>query len=150
MAAHFVPGVTAESLHRLHALWEERVGAVSRPPALPRTDPDLNRRLRVGLVSADLHAHPVGYLLIRAIEARDPTSVEYVAYSGSGADDAIARRFRPAIRTWRDIAEWSDARLASALWLVALTAMTMGAGLLAGRPRFVEDAPIRRIRVAPN
>jgi protein O-GlcNAc transferase len=112
MAAQFVPGVSTKGLAALHALWQQRVGAALHPAVPPRTDPDPDRRLRVGLVSADLHEHPVGYFLIRAIEAQDRAAVEYVVYSGSGKDDAVARRFRQAVRQWRDIGTWSDARLA--------------------------------------
>jgi predicted O-linked N-acetylglucosamine transferase (SPINDLY family) len=112
MAAQYVPGVTAESLAVLHALFEQRVGAKLRPAVEPRTDPDPGRRLRVGLVSADLHEHPVGYFLIRAVEARDPAAVEYIVYAGGAKDDALGRRFRKAIPQWHDIAAWSDARLA--------------------------------------
>jgi predicted O-linked N-acetylglucosamine transferase (SPINDLY family) len=112
MAAQFVPGVSAESLGALHALWEQRVGAGLRQAEPPRTNPDPDRRLRVGLVSADLHEHPVGYFLIRAVEAQDPAAVEYFVYAGSAKDDAVARRFRRAVRQWRDTASWSDARLA--------------------------------------
>jgi protein O-GlcNAc transferase len=112
MAAQFEPGVTAQSLKTLHALWQERIGAALRPASAARTDKNAERRLRVGLVSADLHEHPVGYFLIRAVEANDPTEIEYVVYAGSARDDAIARRFRQAVPKWRDIAGWSDAKLA--------------------------------------
>jgi CP family cyanate transporter-like MFS transporter len=37
------------------------------------------------------------------------------------------------------VSKWPDARLASTIWLLLLTAITMGAGALAGRPRFVDD-----------
>ncbi len=113
MAAQFETGVSAASLADLHATWQQRVGSALGPAAAPPVlAPDPERRLRVGLVSADLHEHPVGYFLIRAVEAQDPAVVEYVAYSGGNRDDALARRFRAAIRLWRQTAEWSDARLA--------------------------------------
>jgi tetratricopeptide (TPR) repeat protein len=112
MAAQYVPGVGAASLAGLHAQWEQRVGAALSPSRSVATGPDPERRLHVGLVSADLHEHPVGYFLIRAIEAHDPAQVEYVAYAGSDSSDAVARRFRAAIPAWRSIAAWSDAMLA--------------------------------------
>jgi predicted O-linked N-acetylglucosamine transferase (SPINDLY family) len=112
MAAQFEPGVSAASLAELHALWEQRIGAALRP-ALPAATPaDPERRLRVGLVSDELHEHPVGYFVIRVVEAHDPAAVEYTAYCAGKRDDAVARRFRRAIRRWRDTAGWSDARLA--------------------------------------
>ncbi len=39
------------------------------------------------------------------------------------------------------VSRWPDARLASTLWLTALAVFTTVAAVLAGRPRFVEDAP---------
>ena len=35
--------------------------------------------------------------------------------------------------------KWPDARLASTIWLLVITAITMVAGAIAGRPRFVDD-----------
>jgi CP family cyanate transporter-like MFS transporter len=37
------------------------------------------------------------------------------------------------------VSKWPDARLASTIWLLIITAITMVAGALAGRPRFVDD-----------
>jgi protein O-GlcNAc transferase len=112
MAAQFVPGVTAASLAALHALWEQRVAAPLRPAKPAATAPDPDRRLRIGLVSPDLREHPVGYFLIRALEAHDKAAVEYIAYTDSECHDAIARRFRAVTRAWHVNAGWSDDRVA--------------------------------------
>jgi len=37
------------------------------------------------------------------------------------------------------VSKWPDARLASTIWLLLIAAITMVAGALAGRPRFVDD-----------
>jgi cyanate permease len=38
------------------------------------------------------------------------------------------------------VSKWPDSRLASTIWLGVLVAITMIAGSVAGRPRFVDDA----------
>jgi protein O-GlcNAc transferase len=118
MAAQYEPGVTAASLAARHALWERRIGAALRPPPGAATEAgraDPERRLRVGLVSSDLHAHPVGIFTIRAVEACGPARITYVAYAGSNRGDAMAGRFRRAIGCWRDTQGWSDAQLTEAV-----------------------------------
>ncbi len=113
MAAQYRPGVTAAELATLHRRWQSEVGDRLRPARpLHAVRPDPDRRLRVGLVSADLRAHPVGYFAIGAVEAFDPAAIEVVAYAANPAEDAITRRFRARAALWRTVAEMEDAALA--------------------------------------
>lgn len=114
LAAQYERGMTAEKLKELHRRWDSLLEkpvspARGRFPLLP----DPSRTLRVGLVSADLRQHPVGYFTIRAVESLSPSEAEVVAYSGTPSDDAISVRFRECVRRWRDTSEWSDSQLAS-------------------------------------
>ncbi len=111
MAAQYVPGVTAESLHTLHAMWEARIGGKVTP--MPLSTRQRGAVLRVGLVSADLRMHPVGQFTIRAIEALNPAAIALVIYSGTTAPDALTARFRACAAQWHDIAGWSDETLAT-------------------------------------
>ena len=114
LTAQYEPGMTAETLRNLHRRWDTQFGKpLHSGHRRYLSSPDPNRRLRLGLVSGDLRAHPVGYLTIRVVEALDPAKIEVVAYSGIPSDDAIAVRFKQCVRGWRDTSEWSDARLAS-------------------------------------
>jgi len=114
LTAQYEVDMTAEKLQNLHGRWDTQFGKPLHPGHRRYlSTPELNRRLRVGLVSGDLREHPVGYFTIRAVEALDPTKIEIVAYCGVASDDAIALRFKQSVRCWRDTSEWSDARLAS-------------------------------------
>jgi len=112
-AAQYEPGATAATLLRQHRVWGERFGLPPRPGRRSAPgSPDAERCLRVGFVSGDLRAHPVGYFTVRAIESLDPAAVAIVLYSGVPAQDAIATRMRKAAWRWRDTYAWSDERLA--------------------------------------
>jgi predicted O-linked N-acetylglucosamine transferase (SPINDLY family) len=68
--------------------------------------------LRLGLVSADLGRHPVGYFLLRAVEHLDPHQAAVVCYSNRVHHDDLTARFRATASAWHEVAGWSDERLA--------------------------------------
>src|SRR5262249_7847465 len=67
-----------------------------------------NRPLRVGFVSGDLAHHPVGYLLIRLVEAIDREQIEAYCYSSRRREDDLTERFKAAAVVWRPTALVSD------------------------------------------
>jgi predicted O-linked N-acetylglucosamine transferase (SPINDLY family) len=95
------PDATAAGL--LDAL--RRIGAalprVAPFPAVAAREPE--RRLRVGLLSATLKTHPVGWLTIAGFETLDPAAFELVALGPAHADDALQRRFRAAAAEWHAV-----------------------------------------------
>lgn len=72
------------------------------------------RPLRVGLVSGDLRAHPVGFFLLPLLEGLDAPDLVVHAYDnhGGGGTDAVARRLRARCADWQQVDTWSDATLA--------------------------------------
>jgi len=66
------------------------------------------RRLRVGYVSGDFRAHPVGSFLVRVLEAHDPEAIEITCYSNSRFADGMTERLRRAADHWRSIADLDD------------------------------------------
>jgi predicted O-linked N-acetylglucosamine transferase (SPINDLY family) len=71
-------------------------------------DRDPDRRLRVGLLSADLRAHPVGRFLSAVLPALDPAKVELFAYSNTDEEDAVTDVLRPAVPHWLNVHALSD------------------------------------------
>ncbi|MGF6722715.1 protein O-GlcNAc transferase [Paraburkholderia sp. GAS41] len=69
------------------------------------TDPAcaLRRPLRIGFVSGDLKAHPVGYFLENVLANLDPKRVELVAYSLTHSEDAITERIKPYFSDWKSL-----------------------------------------------
>lgn len=91
--------------------------AAQQPLALLPPPPrrDAARRLRVGLVSADLRAHPVGFFLDSLVNTEAARALDWVAYSnwapGELADSDTQQRLRAAMTQWHDVGHWSDEQL---------------------------------------
>ncbi|HEY8099803.1 MAG TPA: tetratricopeptide repeat protein [Burkholderiaceae bacterium] len=71
-------------------------------------------RLRIGMVSADLRNHPVGYFLEGLLSHIDPMRIELIAYPSQRKDDELTARIRPCFSTWKPIGQ-NDAAAATAI-----------------------------------
>jgi protein O-GlcNAc transferase len=77
---------------------------------------DPNRRIRVGVISADFRQHAVGLFLIETLRALDSNVIELFAYSGMDqADDPLNADFRGFIKNWRNSFKVSDQDLAASI-----------------------------------
>jgi Flp pilus assembly protein TadD len=109
---HYRDGVSLSELAEAHAAFDRSFGAPLRTTWKPHENvPDPDRRLRLGFVSPDLHRHPVGYFLVRFLEHLDREQAEAICYKDSASSDDLTARIQAAT-TIRDVANWSDERLA--------------------------------------
>ena len=74
--------------------------------------PDPERRLRIGLLSGSLRAHPVGWLTVAGFEALDAGEFEIVCLAQNVASDTIARRVRALAAGWHEVDLLDDPGLA--------------------------------------
>lgn len=101
----------------------------------PRRDP--RERLRIGLVSGDLHAHPVAYFLDPLLRHADPARVSWHLYACRAIEDAWTARLRACATQWRVVAGMAPAQLAEQIHgdgidvLVDLAGHTADSGLAA-------------------
>ncbi|CAG4910236.1 tetratricopeptide repeat protein [Paraburkholderia gardini] len=58
-------------------------------------------RLRVGIVSGDLRAHPAGIFLESVFRYVNPARVELIAYATYTLEDEVTARLKPHFSTWR-------------------------------------------------
>ena len=77
----------------------------------PASHPD--RLPRIGFVSADFLGHPVGLLVVPAIEGLARTGHHLTCYSNSVNSDHLTARFIAAATVWRPVAGLSDDALAA-------------------------------------
>ena len=82
------------------------------PPPPPRP---VGRRLRVGILSADLRLHPVGHFLETVLDALRRREVDLVAYANQSKGAFVPERIRGAFGQWRDIADETDQRVAETM-----------------------------------
>jgi predicted O-linked N-acetylglucosamine transferase (SPINDLY family) len=91
------------------------VGHKARPYKEWTGTPDPVRRLRLGLVSADLRMHPVGFFIesmLAALVAQAGERIEVVVYANHPRPDAIAERIKASCQAWRMVVGMSDEELA--------------------------------------
>ncbi len=94
-------------------------GALASRQATARTEwsntRQLNKRLRVGLLSGDLREHPVGYFIetvLTALAGLQADKVELFAYANQLQADALTNRLRTCCSLWREVAGMTDSDLA--------------------------------------
>jgi len=94
-----------------HVRWGERFA----PRSLCRGDhanqPDSERRLRIGYVSADFWRTSAAPFIEPLLEHRDRSRYLVTCYHASRHDDEVTRRFREQADRWRDATDLDDEAL---------------------------------------
>jgi protein O-GlcNAc transferase len=101
----------------------KRYGALVSRKASPFTQwsaPRKPTRLRVGFVSGDLRAHPVGYFLEALVKALAGSRLDLMAYPTQAGSDALTERLRPHFVAFRPLHGQSDAQAARLIHADAL------------------------------
>ncbi|MEK7223264.1 MAG: hypothetical protein AAB156_03220, partial [Pseudomonadota bacterium] len=89
--------------------WHERHARKFAAQIRPHTNqPDPERPLRIGYVSADFKRHPIGYFLEPVLAEHDKSKVTVFCYSGVSVADEWTARIRTHADQWRDIAWKGD------------------------------------------
>ena len=104
------PRVTARDLFEETGRWNAWHAAPAAPP--PVREPDPERTLRVGYVSACLHRHNSSAHLANLLRARDRNGFHVTLYSAGTARDDWTAELRALADDWREIAGLSDAEAA--------------------------------------
>ena len=144
LALNYLPGIAAGQVAADHRAYGEAF-----PPRPPRPfantrDPD--RRLRIGFLSGDFRAHPVGYFLEAAIAAHDRRDFELLAYANQAGGDATTARFRAIFDAFRRVHGLPDAAVAARIRADAIDILVDLAGHTQGTRLAVLDhraAPVQ-------
>ncbi|WP_162619829.1 hypothetical protein [Salinicola acroporae] len=115
LTKHYDPEASAESILQKSKKWSARF----KPPQVfdhGEKDTSPNRRLRVGLLSGNLRAHPVGWMISSALEQL-PDDIEIHAYSDTdaGDNDPIAKRIKQACE-WKPVYHLNHRQLAERIF----------------------------------
>jgi protein O-GlcNAc transferase len=113
LARNYDPDADDDTLARAHCAWGMRVAsAVTQSCPQELTDPDPERKLRIGYVSADLRDHSVAYFIESILASHDRKEYEPVVFSDVGRPDPITRRLRQIGLEWHDTFMLGDAAMA--------------------------------------
>ncbi|RAU19987.1 hypothetical protein CU669_20800 [Paramagnetospirillum kuznetsovii] len=113
MTAHYSTAVTGAEMLSIARAWA-RLHERADPAPIFDNDRARTRPLRVGYVSGDLHAHPVGFFLGAVLPAHDRQRVEVTCYTTSARVDDVTVRLQQGADRWRSLIGLSD-DMASAL-----------------------------------
>ncbi len=136
-------GTTPAQQLQIARIWANGV----LPPVAPAVIRERGTRLRVGYLSADLHAHATAFLMAGMFEQHDRARIAATAYS-YGPDDgsAMRRRVQAAFEHWVEVGTMTDLECAQRIRadgidvLVDLKGYTGNArlGMLSRRPAPVQ------------
>lgn len=66
------------------------------------------KRLRVGIVSGDLHGHAVAFFLENLLRHIDTSQIELIAYPAYCRNDQVTARLKPFFSDWKSLAGLND------------------------------------------
>jgi predicted O-linked N-acetylglucosamine transferase (SPINDLY family) len=114
MARTYCDDATAAELGHLHrAAAAQLLQVVSgRARTVWHNGRDPNRKLRIGIVSADLVHHPVGLILASWLRHVDRQQFDVFCYHISPRKDEITARLASAVSDWRDAVGLDTAEIA--------------------------------------
>lgn len=99
------------SEHRRYAEQFEAPHRANWPRHANSADPQ--RRLRIGIVSADLYSHVISSYITPVLEhLRHAPGLELLAYANSLHDDPSSRHLQTLVNVWRQVEKLSDDELA--------------------------------------
>lgn len=112
---NYVPDYPSNLLLAEARKYGEIVGGKARPHNEWFNSPDVGRCIRIGLVSGDFCAHPVGYFIegmLTELASDAIGRLEIFCYTSSTRTDALTDRIKASCHGWRSAAGLSDEHLA--------------------------------------
>lgn len=113
-ALNFDETLAPETLFAAHKAWDE--AHAPKPATLDvrfSNEPDPERRLRIGYVSADFREHSVSHFFEALLRAHDPAAVEVFCYAHVGRPDRVTERLQARAGHWLSILGLDDAAAAA-------------------------------------
>ncbi|MBR0656047.1 O-linked N-acetylglucosamine transferase, SPINDLY family protein [Plastoroseomonas arctica] len=112
---HYRPELTVDAYLQAHRVYGARVTAgAGNPPRPPRRDRAKgDPRLRIGYLSGDFRAHPVGYFIEGVLAAHDRGVVAPFAYANQHVADGTTRRIAAHVEALVPVIRLDDAALAA-------------------------------------
>ncbi|WP_240660647.1 O-linked N-acetylglucosamine transferase family protein [Inhella crocodyli] len=109
LMAQYDERLDPSTLLDLHTRFGQRIEGIW--PAIPfpfANDRSRDRRLRLGVVSADLGEHPVGYLALPWLQALDASKFELHVYATRTRHDPMQQKFQALAAAWVEVQHLSD------------------------------------------
>lgn len=113
MSALYSDRMTAEEVASLHQHLFSSLGRTARSPESFGRNPNPDRRLRLGILTADMHhQHPVNIFMQPVLARLDKSLFETVIYDNGIAFDSQTQQARARVDHWLHVKGWPDSQLA--------------------------------------
>ncbi len=113
MTSLYSDRLSAAEIRDTHRMLFAAMGSGARKAASFVRPPLDGRRLRVGMLGADMKRfHPVNIFMQPVLRELDRSRIELFFYHCSAGYDDQTQLARQRVEHWREVAEWSDERLA--------------------------------------
>jgi predicted O-linked N-acetylglucosamine transferase (SPINDLY family) len=111
---NYLPDCDAEQIAIEQRRWNQQHAEPLHKLFQPHAnDPDPNRRLRIGYVSADFRRHASAHFLLPLMMNHDPGAVEFICYAQVAKVDEISRQMQQRAADWINTIGLSDDQLAA-------------------------------------
>jgi protein O-GlcNAc transferase len=109
MNMHYSPDCSAQEIYDEHIKWDKQhaEGLLKKTESY-RNSIAPERKIRIGMVSGSFRRHPVGYMIVTALENLDGQNFELYGYSNTLKMDDLGQRIRESCLMWRLIAGMND------------------------------------------
>ena len=108
MAMHYSPRFAPSRLRKEAVNWAMSMEADDSAPVPTENSATMRR---IGLISADFRAHPVGRAIHGVLKAWTAQGVEVIAYSNHTQEDSVTASIRQHCHMWRTIPHMSDTQV---------------------------------------
>lgn len=108
MALHYNPQRSKEEIFEAHKLWDQHFAPKERPPRPIPFDTSTDKKLRVGFISGGFRAHPVGWMITKALENLPKNKFEIYCYTTHNKYDQVTKRIHAASDRWQSVVSYND------------------------------------------
>jgi protein O-GlcNAc transferase len=98
----YLPGAQVKRSELARSFGESATRCIAQPFSDWRCEEAVSR-LTIGLVSADLKSHPVGYFLEGVLSSIDASRIELIAFGPKPADDPVSKRLERYLTSWEPL-----------------------------------------------
>ncbi len=101
---NYLPEFSREEVFQRHLSWAAKYEAPMKMPGqFDNRNRDPQRKLKVGYVSADFAAHPVGFLLRDVLRMHDKEHFEFHCFSAGLKKDSTTTDIAAVVDAWSDV-----------------------------------------------
>jgi len=129
---NFDADVTLAEQQRERTRWFDVHGRRLAVAADHANEPDPDRRLRVGYVSAHFRHQAATYAFAPVVLGHDPERFEVFCYSDTTAEDELTQKFRAGVHSWRNTVGASDEKLAALMRADRIDILVDTVGFMSG------------------